>query len=304
MSLSGIHIIALFGILPKSSNMFPNYFDVAASESASDPSVLADPSVHENGREARTWSFRAYVCLRDGQTFSNLLDSREKQLKNSLASASVISWASAETAQLESQDSTGMNLEGFVHASTLIRLGSLTRVLPEGLMTDAGEIIQVSFEEVKTGSGKHYMWHPAIKAFLEKTSLDPLASNKRLRVDYRGSSASNLEIIRAQTWFGRGTMNCSDPSQVEPVFRSGNVAHRQEATLGSAEVITFACIWEPDSTAVQVEVLVHSSKTIRRSTLEAWLDPAQNAQIVKFEWDVVQTGKGRPYTRDQTVRKG
>ena len=152
-----------------------------------------------------------------------------------------------------------MYLEGFVHASTLIRLGSLQRVLPAKLKTAAFEIMFTHFEEVKPGPGKNYMCHPTIKAFLEETSLDPLASDKRMRVDYRGSSASNLEIVQGKTWFGRKTMSCSDHSQIDAIFRSENVAHRQAATLKSAEVITCACAGPlgPESAAsrtIQVEI--------------------------------------------------
>ena len=50
--------------------------------------------------------------------------------------------------------------------------------------TDAGEIVEAAFQEVKPGPGKDYMCHPTIKTFLEKTLLDLLASDKRKRVDY------------------------------------------------------------------------------------------------------------------------
>ena len=91
----------------------------------------------------------------------------------------------------------------------------------------------------KARPGRDYMCHPTIKTFLEKPSLDPLASDKSKRVDYRGSSASNFELIMAKTWFGRGTMICLDPSQVEAIFSSENLAQGRAATLSSAEVITF-----------------------------------------------------------------
>ena len=66
-----------------------------------------------------------------------------------------------------------------MHASTKIRLGSLKRVFPEKQETYAGEIVEEAFQEVKSGPGKVYMCHPMIKTFLEKTLLDPLASDKR-----------------------------------------------------------------------------------------------------------------------------
>ena len=121
----------------------------SASDSAS--SDIHDPIVNAPQGQARTWFFRARVRLADGQTFTNVLDAREKQLKNSLGAASVISWARANTARIQSQDLDSMHLEGFVHASTHIRLGMLKRVLPDNCLTYAGEIIQVVFEEVKPG---------------------------------------------------------------------------------------------------------------------------------------------------------
>jgi hypothetical protein len=244
---------------------------LTASDGESASSDVDAPNFRESRREAMTWSFRVRVRLEDGQTFSDLLDMRQQQLETSLASASVISWACVPP--LASQDFNGMYVEGFVHASTHIRLGSLKRVLPEKLVTHAGEIMDAAFEEVKpgrAGPGNNYMSHPTIKAFLEETSLDPLASDKRMRVDYRGSSASasNLEIIQGKTWFGRGMMSCSDWKQVKAIFNSENVAQHRQASLMSAEVITFACAGpsRPESAAsctVQVEVLVHSSKKIR-----------------------------------------
>ena len=136
--------------------------------------------------------FRAFICHKDDQSFSNVLDARNQQLETSLASASVISWACANTTLPETQDSNCVYVEGFVHSLTLIRLGSLKRVLPEKQDTDAGEIVEAAFQEVKPGPGKDYMCHPTINTFLEKSSLDLLASDQRNRVDYRGSSASNF----------------------------------------------------------------------------------------------------------------
>ena len=184
----------------------------------------------------------------------------------------------------------------------------LKRVLPENCLTYAGDIIQDVFEEIKPGPGHNYMEHPTIKTFLTETSLDPLASNKRFRVDYRESSEVKSVRVLAMNWFGRGTVRCTDPSQAEAIVRSENVIHRQEATLGSASVISFACAAPsgPESAAagsVQVEVLVHGASPIRRSTLEAWLDPAIHPQIVKFEWSPVETGSGKPYFRDPTVKQ-
>ena len=196
-----------------------------------------------------------------------------------------------------------------MHNSTPIGLESLKDLFPENQKMNSGEIIHAAFHEVHPGR-KDYMNHPSIKKFLQETSLDPLASGKRERVDYCGSSACEWEIGNTKTWFGCGAMRCSDPEQVEEIFRSGDVAHRQLNTLGLASVISFSCAssapFEPESAAsntMAVEVLVHSSKMIRHGTLEAWLDPFLNPRIVKFEWKPVRTGKGNSYMQDPTVQK-
>jgi hypothetical protein len=172
---------------------------LAASSDDSPLSGIDEPEIDNSEKESRTWSFRACVRLKDGQTFSDLLDARKPQLETYLPSKSVISWACASTArdQVHSRDLNGVYLEGFVHASTLIRLGSLKRVLPAKMVTEAGEIMEAAFEAVMPGPGKDYMGHPTIKRYLQETPLDPLDTDKRMRVDYRGSSASDLEIIMA-----------------------------------------------------------------------------------------------------------
>ena len=93
-------------------------------------------------------------------------------------------------------------------------------MLPENRMTDAGEIIQVAFEEVHPGTCNYYMDHPSIQKFLDETSLDPLTPDKRKRIDYRGSHANDLELVHTKTWFGRGSVRCSDLEQVAEIFRS------------------------------------------------------------------------------------
>ena len=247
------------------------------------------------------------MLLKDGKTFSDLLNARKKQVDTSLATASVITWALADHAGLESQDLNCVYIEGFMHSSTTIWLASLKRVLPENQMTDAGQIIRVIFEEVLPGPGNCYIFHPVIKKFLDETSLDPLAVDKRKREDYCVTRSSDKQLVQPNTWFGCGTMQCSSIDQVEEVFRSANVAHRQEETLGLASVITFACAAPAHESAasniIQVEVLVHSKSHIRLCTLDAWLDPAINPKIMKFKWSPVRTGKGKSYMCDPTVQK-
>jgi hypothetical protein len=163
------------------------FFEAAtpAREAGSASSGEVDDSSGCDGRkEAQTWLFKSCVRLKEGQTFSNLLDASKQQMNISLASATVISWACTNNALRQSHDSNVEYFEGFLHAPTLIRLGC---VLPEKQTIDAGEIVEVTFEEMHPGPGKDYMYHPTIKMFLEETSLDPLASDKRIRMDYCGS---------------------------------------------------------------------------------------------------------------------
>ena len=108
------------------------------------------------------------------------MNAGKKQLANSLATASAISWACADTAAgLDSQDFEAVYVEGFVHSSPAILLGSLKRVLSENCMTDAGDILQTAFEEVNPGPGNDYMYHPTIKNFLKKPLwISSLQTNK------------------------------------------------------------------------------------------------------------------------------
>ena len=184
------------------------------------------------------------------------------------------------------------------------------RVLLEKVVSDAVEITQTTFEEINPGRGNHYTEHPILKKYLEETTLHPLACSikKRLRKDFRGSRAIIFVINASKTWFGQGTLNCFDsaPRQVEDFFRSEKITLRQTMTLGEASVITYACAGEESAAAlgqVDVDILVHSATETWRATLEAWLDPATNQRVVKFEWNAIQTGKGIPYQRDLTIQR-
>ena len=209
-------------------------FQSAGSQLESATPEINDPS--ESGRKAQSWFFRAMIFLKDGQTFSNLLDARKQQLETTLASASVISWAFEDTTLLESQDSKCVVLEGFVHASTKIRLGSLKRVFPEKQETYAGEIVEEAFQEVKSGPGKVYMCHPMIKTFLEKNlawsaCFGQKKAGRWSRIEREQFWTCHRKNDGRETMIGRGTMICQDPSQVEAIFRSENVAQHQAATL-------------------------------------------------------------------------
>ena len=58
-------------------------------------------------------------------------------------------------------------MEGFAHAgsSSKIHLESLHRLLPEGIMTAAGQVVRAIFEQVHPGRGYTYKDSPKIKKF-------------------------------------------------------------------------------------------------------------------------------------------
>jgi hypothetical protein len=153
---------------------------LVANEVESASSHVDGASIHDRPCKHGRLGPVCSVHLMDGQTFSKLLDARKQQMDTALASATVISWACINTVWIQTHDSIGEETEGFV------------RVFPENLSTDAGEIVEVGFEEVKPGPGKYYKCHLTIRIFLEETKLDPLVSDKRKRVDYLGSSTSFL----------------------------------------------------------------------------------------------------------------
>ena len=105
------------------------------------------PDTNDHDRRAETWFFEILVRLRQDQTFSDLLNARERDLDGCLASVSVISWACSPT---EPETPGTMALEGFVHdgSSNQIRLTSLKRWLPEGKTTDAGIVIKTFFRRL------------------------------------------------------------------------------------------------------------------------------------------------------------
>ena len=64
------------------------------------------------------------MLLKAGQTFSNLLNARMRQLTNSPATASVIHGHVQTLLPDSSLKILKLYVEGFVHASTAIKLGS------------------------------------------------------------------------------------------------------------------------------------------------------------------------------------
>ena len=82
-----------------------SFFEVflCCAESEAESTSERDNS-NEHERRAQTWFFRTCVRSKDGKTFLDLLNARKKQLDTSLATASEITWAFADTAGLKSQN--------------------------------------------------------------------------------------------------------------------------------------------------------------------------------------------------------
>ena len=128
---------------------------MSQKESDSEP-ALDDLSSHDIEQRADTWSFKVIVRLDNGGDFSEVLNARKQQLERSHSTVSVISWVACPDSGSENLDA--QLYEGFVHngSSKQIPMGTLKRVLPEKVVSDAVEIIQATFEEIHPGSGKHY----------------------------------------------------------------------------------------------------------------------------------------------------
>ena len=282
------------------------------SDIQSESDVPQNNDKNDTKRRSETWFFEIIVRLRHDRNFSDLLKAREherqscldsaSEIGSCLDSASEISWARSQT---ESEIPGTLRLEGFVHdgSSNKITLNSLKRLLPEGEMTDAGEIIKTLFDEVKPGRGNNFKDCPKIRTFLKATTLNPL-EGKRLRVDFRGSSEVCYGLVtRAKTWVWKGSMRCSNAAHVESIFRSDLVAHRQKSRLGSASVIAFACSSSDVEVPgiMEVDLLVHSCEHIQLATLQSWLNPDNIPEIVKNKWECIETGKGKSYMKHPTV---
>ena len=79
-----------------------------------------------SGKDAPKHGSVGPVCdssLKDGQAFSNLLKAHMKQLDISIGTASVITWAFADTAGLRTQDRVAY-IWSFMNASFLILLAA------------------------------------------------------------------------------------------------------------------------------------------------------------------------------------
>ena len=139
-------------------NQFINLNLKPREESDSEP-ALDDPSSHDIQQWADNWFFKVIVRLDNGGHFSEVLNACKQQLECCLSTVSVISWAACPDSGSENSGSQeSQQHEGFVHdgSSNQIRMGLLKHVLPEKVLSDAIEIIQATFQEIRPCRGNDY----------------------------------------------------------------------------------------------------------------------------------------------------
>ena len=123
-------------------------------------------------------------------TFKAILDS-QKDCGNQdkwLGSAETISFSSSD---LSGTGPWTFDVEGFVHGRGKIGSCSLNQWLSTNHHTD---LKAIKFDAGYPWNGQlnpRYTKEPTIKAFLDKTTIEPSVDGKLLRVDYHGSSAEH-----------------------------------------------------------------------------------------------------------------
>jgi hypothetical protein len=102
----------------------------------------------------------------------------------------------------------------------------------------------IKFDAVYPGNGQlnpRYTNEPTIKAFLDKTTLEPCVDVKMLRVDYHGSSAEpeRPHHEKAVTWLLRIRVRFTGDRNFQHVLY--DLKAREETSLKAACFIAFAC---------------------------------------------------------------
>ena len=198
-------------------------------------------------------------------------------------------------------------MKGFVHGNRQMGKCSLKQWMPVNHIPD---LKAIEFEAVNPGRNQRddrYINHPAIKTFLDATSLEPTVDGKPLRVDYYGSSEANANLERAGTWFLHARVRFLGNRNFSNVLADRK--ERQEACLQAASLISFACSAvsgtesEHPGTA-QVQILLHgkAGNPVRRGTIEAWLPLGD--EIEDLDIEPIHPGKSKqPYTSHPTVQQ-
>ena len=129
-------------------------------------------------------------------TVQALLDSRKECQQNCLHVVDTITLTCSDISVTEPRT---ISVEGFVHGCGKIGHRSLKQWLR---MSQIPWLLAIEFEPVYPGHGRRdrrYRSHPAMKTFLDETSLIPSVEGKRIRYDFYGSSE---EIERPSTSIG------------------------------------------------------------------------------------------------------
>ena len=195
-------------------------------------------------------------------------------------------------------------MEGFVHGHEKIGHCSLKQWLR---MSQIPELKAIHFEPVYPGHGQlepRYTKHPAIKNFLDNTSLILSIEGKRLRFDFYGSSAETERphLEESATWFLRSTFCFTNGRNFSHVLAARQI--RQETSLNAAGLIVYACSHVLETGMTEVEILVHakSRRTIMRGTLQGWLPKDDIDEMKSVEIEPVRPGMRKSFMSDPTVQ--
>jgi len=199
-------------------------------------------------------------------------------------------------------------VKSFVRGHTKIGECSLKQWLA---MDHMPELKAIELEAVYPGRNqrdRRYRNHPAIKTFLDTTSLEPTVDGRPLRVDYYGSSEANkrANLERAHTWFLHARVRFLGNRNFSNVLADRK--ERQEACLQAASLISFACSAVSGTESehpgtVQVQILLHgkAGNPVRRGTVETWLP--LGGEIEELRIEPIRPGERRPYTSHPTVQR-
>jgi len=160
----------------------------------------ASDSQEVDSQRAYTWVFRATVhgnLVGSSQfsTIKSLLDSRKGRQEECLAVADTET-ITCTCSELLGTEPRTTSVKSFVRGHTKIGECSLKQWLA---MDHMPELKAIEFEAVNPGRNqrdRRYRNHPAIKTFLDATSLEPTVDGRPLRVDYYGSSEANERANR------------------------------------------------------------------------------------------------------------
>ena len=208
-------------------------------------------------------------------------------------------------ADLSAHEPRTISVQGFLHGCREIGHCSLKQWLRMSMIP---ELKAIHFEPVYPGHGQldpRYTKHPAIKNFLNNTSLIPSVEGKLLRFDFYGSSAETERphLEESATWFLRARFSFTNGRNFSHVLAARKI--RQETSLNAAGLIAYACSHVLETGMTEVEILVHgkSKRNIMRGTLQGWLPIDEIDEMKSVEIEAIHPGKGKPFMSDPIVQQ-